>query len=718
MFEFLTNGNVINAYNIFIAFTFWVGAFGWLLWGIKEKRIYLALALGLLWFCLPDNLRVFFSEGNIPRAFVAIFLPYLLYFIWQFIEYKKKYALIISIFFMILIIFCHIMIAAMLGITIFIYLLYYGILNKKIGPSVQMLVGLLLSFALCGFWLYPALQGGLMSLDSEAVSSVMKSLTFPFTQSLNPMLRYGNIEIFYFGISVMFIAFTGIFLSKRKSIPGFLTVITIFIGTTTALVPILIKLPLNQLLWMMRFTPVVYGIFLVSILTWKKLKKFAVVILVIILAADCYVSFKLLAFNSAPNPEIVNFLNDGIKATNQRIAILDESEFGSFPSFYLTNSTNQTSYAYGWAWQGAKTAQNIVLINTALENEYYVYMFDRCLELGCDTVIVKKDKVKNFDNLISGANRNQYNLIKEYNLVYLFKRQTPQQFGMTIRYYGLAVGKSSPNISLEFPGFEVGNTNFIDDYTLEDLLSYKVIYLSDFLYHDKIKSQQLVLSASEKGVKFIIDMNRVPNDPINNRMTFLDVTAQPIQFENKLPDLYYVNLTYVPTTFKEEYKNWNTVYLENLENPYGFSWFYGNKLDFIGTSKNSNITFIGFNILYHGIVNKDSNVISIFENEMGILKNTLPKRTIKEINIEYSKNTIKMIGPCNDINTTFANLDSFAIDGQSYAKHNLLFMKNNSITINMTYPYLKQGILVSSVGFVLEFILVINLYKRRDQLEK
>lgn len=48
------------------------------------------------------------------------------------------------------------------------------------------------------------------------------------------------------------------------------------------------------------------------------------------------------------------------------------------------------SYTFGWAWQGAATADNIMLLNQALENEQYDYLFDRSVELGDDTVAIDR----------------------------------------------------------------------------------------------------------------------------------------------------------------------------------------------------------------------------------------------------------------------------------------------------------------------------------------
>ena len=131
-----------------------------------------------------------------------------------------------------------------------------------------------MSFAIVGIWLYAALQGGLMNMDSSSTSEVMQGLASKAIVSLNPFIRLeGNGELFYFGLSVIIVAALGIFLSNKKSIAGFLTAIIIFIGTTTALLPLISKLPLNQLFWMIRFSPIAYGFFLIGNIRMEKMQK-------------------------------------------------------------------------------------------------------------------------------------------------------------------------------------------------------------------------------------------------------------------------------------------------------------------------------------------------------------------------------------------------------------------------------------------------------------
>jgi len=180
----------------------------------------------------------------------------------------------------------------------------------------------------------------------------------------------------------------------------------------------------------------------------------------------------------------------------------------------------------------------------------------------------------------------------------------------------------------------------------------------------------------------------------------LGVTAQPIQFENKLPSLHFRGITYFPITFKEENRVWNTIYLENVPNPRGFSWFGGNKLVFIGEHTNPNITFVGFNLLYHGIANQDTQVIDMFGTVIGMLKDSVPQREIVPIDIRVDDNHITINTPGGDINTTLADLDAFETSEGTHSVHNLLHVTEQTTEITVSYPYWKEGLAVSAIGLI------------------
>lgn len=715
--QFVAKGGVLEAYKLFIGLSFFVGGIGWLLWGIKQNRMTLSFFIAVLWFFMPDNARVFFSEGNIPRIVIAMLLPYLFFFVWEFVQHAKLSLGVGISLLMILVILSHLMIAAMLGIATFIFLGINFWIDKKIEPPVQVLGIMLLSFVVCGFWIYPALQGGLVAMDREATSDVMRSLSMPFTISLNPFLRLESTGYFYYGLSIVIVSILGVFLSYKKSLAGFITTLIIFLGTTTAFVPLLSKLPLNQLLWMMRFTPMAYAFFLLALFNWTGCRRWILIGMLFLIAIDSTLSFNLEAYSAEKPTKITSILNTVKDITKQRLLLLDHSLFGSYPSYYLGSVGKKVAYSYGWAWQGAATAQNIVLLNTALERGYYTYLFDRAIEMGCDTIVIRKDSLKKekakWQDLEEAAKLSNYYLYEETPESYIIYRNLVVPFGVVTQYEGLCIGRSATDIPMQYPYFEIGEFLNIEQYTLERLSKYKLIYLSDFVYNTRQKAEEMIIHLSQRGVKIIIDMNRIPVDQVSNRMTFLGVDAQPITFHTKLPELLFNQKIYQAQAFKESYENWNTVYLDDVKQSIGFSWFGDKKLTFIGKGAQENVIFLGFNLMFHGMYNEDSKVKELLNNVLGIAESDLPKRQIVSLDVKVDANTISIHALQDNVNTTLAFLDAYDSTRELGKQHNLLTVQNGTTFIKIVYPYLLEGGIISLIGVIGLSALLIIINKKQ-----
>lgn len=721
--QWIAGGDVINGFILYIGFSFLVGALGWILWGIKERRILLCTFFSFLWFFFPDNLRVFFSEGNLPRMTVTIMLPYIFYFIWNFVIRKEKGKLVPIILLMTLITLTHAMIAAMVGVGTFIFLLIYAIINKKIKYPIYCLCGMLSGIFISGIWLIPGLVGGIMSTDSGSITSMLFT---DISTSLNPILRFDSIGEFYYGLAVILISILGIIAASKKSVPGFINAIIIFLGTTTLLAPLVTLLPLSDLLWFRRFTPIAYALFIASMIAWKKCRKPVMVLLCCLLVADSIPSFQLKAFHESmpasvgyeTQEEVASeYLFDQAKElTNQRISLMDLSSFGPFPSYYIPTPEPKIDYTFGWAWQGATTGPNIVKLNTALEESQFLYLFDRNLELGNDTVIVAKAFVKNgsegLTKLKYSAKAIGYQVIDETDTTILFHMETPECFGLITHYSALAIGNSAKEISMQFPAFEEGRSNNLEDYTLEELTTYEKLYLSDFTYTNKANAEELLKAVSHSGTKVYIDMNRIPINPTTRRTEFLGVNAQPISFEGDFPEIYYKNQLIEGGDFPSEYNPWNTVYLDNLDSSSAFSWFADQQLSVIGTKHNDNLVFLGYNLFYYATETRDENISKLIKEIMNISESSLPKREIVPIQIDITKNRITIQSDFDNVNTTLASLDSFQSLQTTKTANNLLYVNQGETIITFSYPYFKHGLIVSILGLLSSIFIILFLFHK------
>lgn len=725
--QILARGNVMNAYLGFVWLSFSVGGIGWLLFGRKLGRPWLGMFFAMTWFLLPDNLRVFFGEGNLPRMFIAMLLPYVFYCLWQFVCYRRKKMIFPLMALMPLAILGHLMIAAMIGVASAIFLLVYSIANKRWIESIQALFAMFFTFAVSGIWVFPALMGGLTSMSSEATEKVMISTSEELWVSLNPSLRLnGGIGILYMGLSLVLIALIGLFLSNRKSVPGFLTFLVFVIGTASALTPLILFLPLSEYFWVSRFIPIAYVLMFIAIMEWKTLKRKILIILCLILFIDSLPSIMLNKYNKIMNipatHEVISdsmddlLLTDAKEIARQRVSLMDLSSLGPMPSYAFGTVEPKTQYVFGWAWQGARTAMNIAYLNESLEKDNFLYMFDRSVELGADVVLIDKFHINNEirkDKLIDAASRVGYEFVKESERTMLFSNPIDSTFGVITQYDCLAIGTTAALVPGILPYYHPGDKLFIDDYSVEELVKYKKIYLSGFFYNNRKNAENLVREIADAGVQVFIDMSRIPADPLTNRMTFLEIDAQPITFSNSFPNLVTENTVIRPKPFAEDYETWNTVYLNGLSDVTSYAWFENSpRLDFIGTGEKENITFIGFNILFHAYMAEDEAVKGILNTVMDLREDNLPEREIVPITIDYEKNKITIRSEFDNVNTTLAYQDIFESDQPIRSMNNLLIVDRGTTVIRLSYPHWAGGLLVSLFGVFAEIALALLIFRK------
>ncbi len=706
----LFTNDIIKTYNLFIVFLFIVGGFGWLCWGFYTKRQNLGLTLSILWFFVPDNLRVLFSEGNIPFAFVNTIIPYIFLFYYRSLREKKITDYLSLSLLMGVTTLSHAMISAMIGISLFMTSFISSIFNKKYIQNMLVIVYGFLGAILPAFWLYPALKGGIWGLNREAVARVMEGLTYPFTISLNPFLRFHSIEIYYFGLAFAITALFGFFFSNKNERSLFTTALIVLLGTSKAALPLLQKLPLNQLFWMRRFTSTAIAMIFLALLFWKSLRRKVLIVLIIFIAMDSLASFDVLGFNREAPWDLASISDAASEIAVQRIGVLDSSSFGSFPSYRISyNSTEGVhNQVFGWAWQGASTAENIVTINTALENGYYDLMFDRSLELGADTLVVRKRLITDRKHLEKAAQSVGYIKHQEDKEVIIYKYPVVDKFSTKVNYDGIAIGRYSPNIVYLFPKIQTSKSEYLDEYTFEELKDRKAVYLSGFKFRDKRAAEELVLKLSRSGVKVIVDVTGFDG------YDFLGVKAEPITIKDNYQEIYYKDKRLEMRGFPEEYKSWRTYFLNGVEDTESYGIIDYKIINYIGKKDNENLVFIGLNLPYYAFLTKDEYALKILEDEFGITAFKPPHRSLHGLELAIRENIIDINSDIIDVILPLAALDAFErIEGDYEIVNNLIFLKTSKLKLKIIYPYLSIGIIISliSLGIITALSIII---KRRE----
>ena len=731
--QFLCNGNVIQAFPLFGGVCFLISMMGWLCFGLKENRVTLAFVAGVLYFWFPDSLRVFFSEGNVPRIWISALLPLLFFCMWDFIEYKRKRAMMSFLVLLCAVTFTHIMISAMVGVSLFLFCLIHAIANKSWKYEAALVGEAILTYPAMGMILLPGLLGGLTGQSSEASIQTIQNWAQSASLSLNPVYRMESLDYFYFGLSVFVIMVLGIVALNRRTAPGFLSAFLIFISTTTAFTSIVRMLPMSQVWWMQRFVPMALCFFLMSFLFWKQLKKTVIVLFALCMAIDIAPSAWGFLGNVDAEPEVKqqrmadqNLLGEAAELAQNRVAILDNSMMGSFPSYYFSEKMDETAlpYSFGWAYQGAATIKGIVSINEAIEYGFPAYAFDRLVELGNDVVILSKQhaniKEEDWDAVERAAEACGYEKVdeNEENILYQLT-QIPEtgQFGTVTIYHNLAIGEEAQYICYLYPDYKYGHSNVIEDYSLEELCQYQKIYLSGFQYDDKEQAEKLLSQAAAKGVEIYIDMQHIPENKLTGKTEFMDVYAQFVQFTEKFPIMETANGSQFKLNFRTSgYDVWNTVYISGLDHVERQTQYdTKTNLAYWGYDQDENIHFIGFNPVYYYVNTKNPELLVFLQEMLGEEGGQLPERRMVPITVEYGYDEIHVQVPEDGVNTNIAALDCFFPDKILTTEDNLLVMGEGKTTLYVEYAGKRLGGLVSAVGCIVLAVYVVFIGVRLDE---
>lgn len=732
--------SILDAYLLFIGVLIVISMGGWLRFGWHYDRMKLSIFMGAIWFFMPENLRVLFASGNMPRGLVAALLPWFMFEVMRFLEYgklrkkepenqeicKKQGLVFIAVGVQTaLLVLAHSGQGSIVLLCLLIFLLIYGVSQKQGKAAVQVITAALCGYALTGIWLYPSLKGGLVSMGSDSAQVMKNSFQSAWT-SIQPFLRLENKDIMYFGLSVLALAVIGTFLAFREERAGFLTGIIIFLGTTLSAYKILMKLPFSSILWMERFVSVALIFVLISFLQWKRLKPQIAVAICVLLAADVIPS---LAFIWAPKEQWVEdaqekiendasrlLLDEAKAVTNQRIAVLDLSAYTAFAPYYLSGESPEVMCTFGAAWQSAHTASNVVMLNTAISEGYYDYLFDRSLELGNDTVYVLISAMRNgrqdLELLKQAAERQGYEYVTDNGVDIIFHREITGNFGTTVQYEGIAIGNTAQDIALRYPVFQETNDINLNHYSLEKLSAYQKIYLSGFTYDNKEEAETLVKNLADKGCQIYIDMGGIPAEK-SGLSSFLGCKIAEVVFEDYYPELKYQNDTYQTGRFSDENSKWNTVYLVNPEHPDGTTTYNNEELCFSSTVENENVHLLGFNLIYYGISTKDAETGVFLDTYFELEEGSTPKRNVVPLEITYSKSGIEIESSENNVNTGLAYLDSFAVKQNVKEENHLLIVEKGITKIEFIYPYLAQGALLSIGGMVGLIVVAMSISQKR-----
>ncbi len=738
----LAGGSSFNGYLVFVGLLYLFNALSWLYIGYRHNRPVMGSFIGLIWFFIPNNLFMLFTEGVLARSLSMPVLPILLVNIYDYLKDGRWKRLIVIILSFVYIIMCHTGWAGMILIALSIFFLFYYILNRKaLRGSHRMLsvyISAIFAFAITGVWLVASLKGGITTKSS---GSIMASYFQSLNLTLNPF--YGLSDNIlnrwkdpvasngaYFGLGTFILGIIGIFLSKRKTSPAFATAISICLLTSSAAYPFLLVLPGSQYLWMLRFISIALTFLLVGFFYWNSLKKWIQIVFSAVLVIQCLnANIVLAGYGTWTKPEerydsiaSSTFIDIGKSLTSQRMSCIEPYESVLDAIYVIAGygyKDNTVSTSYGQGIQSAATYNNIVQLNESSEQQSHLYTFDRALELGNDVVLLpvcnfeKNSKSVNISEIDYSARKSGYTLVEsndDYRLYHLDDKlleNIDKNFGVISDYRGIGIGRGAPTISIDFPMVEETVSWCLNDYSYEELSQYDIVFLDGFTYTDKAAAEEMLIKLSENGTRIIIMADGIPDDEHTGNRSFLGLECFPIRFKNGYPELDTIDGYLNCDLFPAGYTDWLTVYVNGLDEVWGTVDDFEQNLPFFGTVKNDNIVVIGLNLSYHYALTKDPTVGALLSHAYKVNTYELPEREIVPLQIDYYNDRIEILSDYDNVCTTLAWHDIFEPDNGAYTKNRLTFVNKGKTVIKLHYPYFWQGLAVTIFGIAASVIFIL-----------
>ena len=733
--QFISGGNPLGAYIIWNGLIFFAGAFSFMMIGKRRDRQLLGGFLGLLWFFSPACMKVAYEDGNLQRMFCFVLLPWLIHLTEKYLTREKedlgRHELVaVSLIFAVMIMSDPVF-SLITGLTFAVYFFIYSALNHCFARAGLMLVSYIASVMISGLWLVSYGKGRNSASDIENLPYYFQDAW----KSLNPVGRIISEDHgYYFGIAFFILILFGLIASNKRSGAGFGTAGIIFLASTTMAYPLIRLFPGAGNLGMLNYLPLAACLILFSLLTWKTLKKPVVIGVLIVLALDCLPSMLLLTGSGEEaNERLEQMAEDTLikkaqEITRQRLALLDLQDLGADGAFVVSAYDVPLMGTYGSDYRSARTAYNITQLDKSYSGGQFSYLFDRCLELGNDSVIIWMEPVS-WDEDAAGemdmaAALSGYNLVDLNENYRLYHTDVDGQFGVLSDFSAIGIGSGAGMVSLDFPTVEERESTNINDYTYEELSKYKTIYLNGFTYEDKKAAEELLITLAENGVRVVILADGIPEDEASKAREFLGVTAHDVIFSNGYPELETASWGIINTDlFPQGYTTWRTVYVTGLDKTYARTREDGVSLDFYGSVKNDNIMVLAINLTYHYALTRDRSVTPILTELFKMEIGQMPLRQTVPIKVAYGSDRIEIDSDYDDVDTTIAMHDMFT--GEGFRSVNrLVHVDKGHTVIYMEEPYVLSGVLwcvagvISLIGLVAAVTIAERNRKRRKELEE
>jgi len=719
----LAGGSVYNGYLLFLGLLFFISALIWLWIGARMERPLLGALAGLLWFFQPYHLHVLFEEGDLPRAIAVCVVPLLCYHISHYWQTRRWTSLpAIGVLTLILCL-THIgfagmaLLCALVAVVVRLFVLRTG---RGVGTVLTALCsGVLLS----GLWLVPFFTGGGMSHVNETALAASYQ---PLAASLDVVSHFtGGTGEVYFGLGLfLLLCFCGLFCRGAAAVQARTGFVLVLLTTVLAYNSVGILYGAEHLRPVWIFPIAACGA-LLALFSWRTLRRPLIVLLCVLLIADTVPSLSLMTgdgqISTPAEARAEQVLEETLLAqakamTQHRLAILDEGNLGCEGIFLASSGDEPVPISGGDDRALSTTQRRLTRLSWALTGGGYLYVFDRCLDMGCDTILIMTGLIPQKDlaegKLDAAAAQVGYSLAVTNGPYRVYHIDLGEGWGVKARYPAIGIGEHAYYTSLYYPAMEETGDWNLSHYTFEELSQYKLILLTGFTYDDLDSAEQLILRLSEAGVHIVIEADGIPENEQTHSRGFLGVRCNDVIFSNGYPVMDTIDGLLNVSLFPRDHTHWETFYVEGLDEIWGTVPENGFDLPFYGTAHNENLVFIGLNLSYYYALTRDEEVGMLLSHAMALPDRLLPQREVVPLGVTYGPNSITFTTEADNVNTTLASHDFFVSDRPIYERDQFLWVGAGETTVELRYPNFSAGLGTVLLGLVI--LLFLSLRARGE----
>jgi hypothetical protein len=260
----------------------------------------------------------------------------------------------------------------------------------------------------------------------------------------------------------------------------------------------------------------------------------------------------------------------------------------------------------------------VASLNDALLFQAYSYLSDRLDLYGVDDVIVL-NSVVSLPQITTILEQQGFTPVLLGNVLSSFHRDGVPR-AVVADWQGLAIGKGAINYSYLFPQVMVGDSVFVDDYTLADLTKYPTLILSGFKWHAKENAESLIQRVASLGINVVIDLTQTQPDPVAQIPNFLGVWGESIILNPSPVSADWNGKQVVLSTFGKPDQLWYTHTPQGLDENTVTIDYLGKSATAIGsvTREGKKIWFVGLNLMYHTLGTGDQNALSLLAETLKI----------------------------------------------------------------------------------------------------